>query len=211
MENPLHKIWLRLHEGTTKRYGMTEFPGDTDERCHRALEASKGRERCVDLYSWAVPTEEVIEALAQFSPIVEVGAGRGYWAALLQEAGADVVAYDLLPPSELSQNTYHRSRKKGQKRVFTEVLKGDHRTLEEVDASRSLFLCWPPYNMPMAFKCLKAFTGDRLIYVGEGYGGCTGDDQFHAELEESWEEVLNIDIPTWWGIRDFLSVWERKK
>jgi len=212
MENPLHKIWAKLHEGSTKTYGMTEFPGkDMPERMGRQMEASRGRDECVDLYAWAVPTEEIIDAVAQFSPIVEIGAGRGYWAALLQEAGADVVAHDILPPSGRDQNTYHRSRHKSMKRVFTEVLKGDHRTLEEVDPSRSLFLCWPPYNTPMAFKCLTAFTGNRLIYVGEGYGGCTGDDQFHAELEENWEETLDFEIPTWWGIRDYLTVWERKK
>lgn len=212
MENPLHEIWSRLHEGATKRYGMTEFPGkDIHERCGRQLEATKGRERCVDLYSWAVPTEEVIEAIAQFSPIVEIGAGRGYWASLLKEAGADVRAYDVAPPQLSDLNTWHKGRHSTVPRVFTEVLFGNQSVLFDVAVERTLFLCWPPYDTPMAAECLRCFQGSRLIYVGEGYGGCTGDDKFHGELEENWEEILDFEIPNWWGIRDYLSVWERKK
>ena len=43
----------------------------------------------------------------------------------------------------------------------------------------------------MAARCLEHYTGQRLIYIGEGDGGCTADDQFHQMLEEHWEEVEN--------------------
>jgi hypothetical protein len=200
MENPLHEIWQNLHEGVTVKYGMTEF-----------LEATKGRVQCVDLYSWAVPTEEVIQAIAEFSPIVEIGAGRGYWASLLKQAGADVRAYDVAPPQLSDNNHWHKNRHPEVPRVFTDVQFGNQAVLGSMAPERTLFLCWPAYNEPMASECLRCFEGDKLIYVGEGPGGCTGDDEFHETLENSWEEILNIDIPTWWGIRDYLSVWERSK
>jgi protein-L-isoaspartate O-methyltransferase len=41
-----------------------------------------------------VPNEEAIRQIAVLSPIVEVGAGLGYWASLIAKAGADIVAYD---------------------------------------------------------------------------------------------------------------------
>ena len=48
-------------------------------------------------YAFAVPNAEALAVLRQHSPLVEWGAGTGYWAALLQRAGADVVALDWQP------------------------------------------------------------------------------------------------------------------
>jgi hypothetical protein len=53
----------------------------------------------IGAYSEAVPTTEALRALQALSPIIEVGAGRGYWARLLSELGCDIVASDLHPSS----------------------------------------------------------------------------------------------------------------
>lgn len=46
-------------------------------------------------FSWAVPSTPVLEFMVERSPkIVEVGAGTGYWARLLTECGADIIALD---------------------------------------------------------------------------------------------------------------------
>ena len=55
------------------------------------------RDELVKKYAWAVPTEASIEAIAALGPIVEVGAGTGYWAWLLRQVGATVEAYDVAP------------------------------------------------------------------------------------------------------------------
>jgi hypothetical protein len=49
-------------------------------------------------FSLSVPSEEALAALKHCGPLCELGAGTGYWAALLRSRGADVVAYDLMPP-----------------------------------------------------------------------------------------------------------------
>lgn len=49
------------------------------------------------MYAFAVPTSEAIAVLKRYSPVVEVGAGTGYWASLLRKAGADVTALDCQP------------------------------------------------------------------------------------------------------------------
>ena len=51
-------------------------------------------------YAWAVPDERALRILEHFGPIVEVGAGKGYWASLLAARGVDVVAYDAMPPPD---------------------------------------------------------------------------------------------------------------
>ena len=50
------------------------------------------------MYAFAVPTAEAIAVLKRHCPLVEVGAGTGYWASLVRQAGGDVTALDSQPP-----------------------------------------------------------------------------------------------------------------
>ncbi len=173
MENPLLDLWLNRGTDSTRDY--------------------RARERGHKLYAWAIPTDEALATIAKYSPIIEIGAGTGYWAALLQERGTDVLAFDI----------YQAGPK------HTKVLFG---SCEEIQnhPERTLFLCWPPYKTPMAIDCLKAYRGRYLIYVGEGDGGCTGDDAFHALLCREWKPIEYVKIPRWLTIHDRLVVYERK-
>ena len=45
-------------------------------------------------YSWSVPTEEALRLLALHQPLVELGAGAGYWASLLKQLPVDILAFD---------------------------------------------------------------------------------------------------------------------
>ena len=154
-------------------------------------------------YAWAVPSKEALDIIAKYAPIVEMGAGTGYWAALLQARDVNVTAMDIAPPGGSQENDYKHSV------TYTHVHKGEPADLARFK-KHALFLCWPPYATPMAYECLMAFKGDTVIYVGEGFGGCTGDDPFHDLLNEDWEEVEHCDIPQYCGIRDSLTVYRRK-
>lgn len=72
-----------------------------------------------------------------------------------------------------------------------------------------LFLCWPTYNKPMAFRALQAYQGNRLVYIGEGSEGCTGDEAFFDLLEQEWHLVEQRRGVSWSGIRDSIMVYER--
>jgi len=62
----------------------------------------------------------------------------------------------------------------------------------------------------MAYETLKAFKGNKIIFVGEGKGGCTGCDNFFQELEKNWTETDYISIPHWLGMHDSLMFFVRK-
>ena len=94
-------------------------------------------------------------------------------------------------------------------RHFTDVVKGDATTFD-VPADHALMLCWPPYDDDMAARALTRYQGDRVIYVGEGAGGCTGNDAFHAALAEQWDPIAHYEIPQWDGIHDGVHVYARK-
>jgi len=55
------------------------------------------RVACVRRYAFGVPDRGALEAIARYAPIVELGAGTGYWAYLFAEPRVDIAAYDLAP------------------------------------------------------------------------------------------------------------------
>jgi hypothetical protein len=167
---------------------------DEDFLC---LESFRTRKDCTRKYSFAIPDEDALKLIAKYSPILEMGAGSGYWAYLLQKEGVDVIAYD--------NSSWEWETK------WTSIRHGDPTTLKDMHEDRTLMLCWPNYAEPFAYDCLKNYKGRYFIYIGEGPGGCTGDDDFHEYLENNFSEVDFYKIPQWFGIHDFLWVYERKK
>jgi hypothetical protein len=74
---------------------------------------------------------------------------------------------------------------------------------------RTLFLSWPPHGQDVGARILLAYKGNRLIYIGDGRGGGTGDDQMHQILETQWTELDSRQPVLWWGQRDRVTVYER--
>jgi hypothetical protein len=97
-------------------------------------------------YAWAIPNNVALTALAGLSPIVEVGAGTGYWASLLTEHGADVLAYDIVLPGE--ENHWHSDATNlwHPIQVGPSEVAGEH-------PDRTLFLSWPPYCPDENIRC----------------------------------------------------------
>ena len=158
---------------------------------------------CTRFYSWAIPNQEALECIAEFGPILEVGAGNGYWAYLLRNMGVDVVAVDRHPPHPQSKNSY------GHKTRYTYVRRGSSRAPLKYP-ERTLMLCWPPYDTSLAYDALRSYSGEYLIYIGEGTGGCNGDSRFWNELYDNWKHVRFQSIPQWPGIHDGLDIYRRR-
>ena len=47
-------------------------------------------------YAFGVPGNYALDCLARYGPLVEIGAGTGYWARCLRERGVDIFAYDVI-------------------------------------------------------------------------------------------------------------------
>lgn len=61
----------------------------------------------------------------------------------------------------------------------------------------------------MAYDYLCQYKGDTVIYIGEGRGGCTGDDSFHEKLKFEYKLVDVYWIPQHFGIHDQLYIYKR--
>jgi hypothetical protein len=154
-----------LFTGGGARAGVRYFPG------RHALCAS---------YSWSIPSPGDIawmKGILGGRGVAEIGAGGGYWAWQLQQAGIDIVAYD---PREVADNSEYTCRE------WTTVLRDDHSAAAR-HPDRALFLCWPTMGDPWAARALDRYPGDLLIYAA--MRGCCAGEEFYQLLDSGWEDI----------------------
>jgi hypothetical protein len=154
-------------------------------------------------YAWAIPNDEAIDTLVKYSPIVEIGAGRGYWAALAASAGADILAFDANPPEKKHVNTWHL-----ESGTFFEVSKAGLDIVKKYP-ERALFLCWPPHGSDVAIRTIRDYKGKTLIYVGDDGHSSSGTPEFYKEMSAQFNLVQVVNIPRWPGIYDRLEIRQR--
>ena len=172
------------------------------------FECVEARDRLVARYSWAIPNDDALVVLATHAPLIEMGAGTGYWAHLLRQRDVDILAFDNDPPTSAQhRNEWHRNQYVVGT-SWTEVQQGTPVILRgEAYAGRTLFLCWPPPGS-MAVRTLRAYAGNTLALVR-----CckeeNGDDAFYALLDRAWRCEMDVAIPQWDCVQDTLTIWRR--
>jgi hypothetical protein len=205
IDNPYLGVFLK-YIGSPSPSGpsISREPGQGAVQDFSAFDAYMAREMCLERFAWAVPSSNAIAAIAALRrPIVEIGAGNGYWAYLLRQLGVLSDAFDRDPPP--------------QDRLWSTVIEGTEEVLQTGAWSGdcALMLCWPPYGSEMAERCLEKFAGDTLIHIGE-WAGCTAREEFYdllpcqlGESRSGWTLTNTVDIPQWLGIHDYLSIFSR--
>lgn len=161
----------------------------------------------VSEYCFTIPCYDILKKVASHSPIVEIGAGSGYWARCLGEFGADVAAYDRFPPGQEDPWDW-RSGNSWFDESWCHIIDGD----ESAAAShpdRALFMAWPMPSSPMAYNALvhyKNAGGRTLIYIGDPHPSSSGDEHFYRELAQH-KELERVDLYGWPGINEKLIIY----
>jgi len=195
--NPLLMEWIDAHVPLVSHSKVMK--AILEGKAHKSpSDEFMTRTACIGKYGFAIPTEEVLREILALSPkgIVEIGAGSGYWAALLRKLGGDVIACD--------DGSGLYAFKVG---AFGNVEKVDYKKLLRTDASckdRTLLTVWPAYDNAEIFDRYK---GETVVYVGEIGDGCT---QYDPAIEKTWKMVKEIRIPTWSCIHDSVGIFRRK-
>lgn len=132
--------------------------------------------------------------------VVEVGAGTGYWAWQLAQAGVKVAAGDR-DPIGVRENQWCEGGPYAPVVCAGPELAGEY-------PERALLLVWPPPLDPFAVTALRAYQGDLLLCAGTEE--LIGDGEFWRELESGWElaDTCGSHV-TWWGLHDQLCVYRR--
>ena len=153
-------------------------------------------------FGFGVLTYDLLMYLKQYSPIVEIGAGNGYWSYEFNAIGVDYVATDPKP---------------GEWPCFMGLIYpgANIEKLTGVEAiakypTRNVLWCWPEYDQTYVTDTLASFAdGEYFIYIGEGMGGCTGTDEFHEILESDFSLVESRPMKQFEGLHDHLRVYQR--
>ena len=152
-------------------------------------------------YSYVLPDDSALSILARVSPLIELGAGTGYWALQLRTRGVDIVAVDQAPPGGQRVNRYHPEAL-----TWTDVITGDATLLTDYP-DRTLFLCWPPLFSSLG-DCLANYGGDTVALIGDGghrTAALSGLNAAFTRIE--LHAVRSLDpMP---GVPASLSIWRR--
>ncbi len=165
------------------------------------------RDQLVRQYAWSIPDPDSLRFIAEHSRgyLIDPMAGTGYWCYLLSWLGVNCRPYDLDPPREdYDGNFWHPNT-----RSFVHITAADVTESASGWPDATLFLSWPPMT-DAAARALAAYQGSRVIYIGEGMGGATGDDTFHEMLDAKWNRVDKHPIVQWVGLHDTITVWDRR-
>ena len=185
----LERLMMELRAGELREWDFKRFNN---------MSASVDRETFTRLCSWAVYTKEWINSLTkllQGKRIVEVCAGRGVLAPIMEKRRFDWTCTDPYPPKGV-----------------THVLeKGSVEAANELRPD-VIFASWIP--MDVEFDYELAQMGFPMVIVGEGWGGCTGGKKFWGNAYDEDDgiprnyEMLDAprwfrDVPSWFGIHDY--------
>ncbi|ETW04565.1 hypothetical protein H310_03787 [Aphanomyces invadans] len=182
-------------------------------------------------YSWAIPDERALRIIKHYGPIVEIGAGTGYWGRLLQLRGVDIKCFDLHVPGDESANGADSDDASDEERdvddsprmTWLEVEQGTPEVLTK-HKNRTLLLCYPDdyedSDESMAEACLNYYTGEYVIHIGELFGhtlclpepwGRTSSPEFQTRLAAVFHKILQVPLHSWHSSVDTLTVWKRTK
>jgi hypothetical protein len=182
-------------------------------------------------FSYALVTEEAITKIKHFlfrnkcKVLLEIGSGFGLWSALINLS----INYNKKKDEKIVNVIATDKIKYPDEYLYYNVKKRDYiYAIEEYsDINSCLFLCWPPYNSPVASESLKQFKGNYLIFIGE-FTDITNEymnanvatREFFEILDKEWEGVSPknwqpntenyFGIPNWYDIEDSIYFYQRK-
>lgn len=178
----------------------------------RRLDEFERRWPFVSRFGFAVPSREAIGAIRDFAGgglILDVGSGAALWPFLLRSCGANVVATDPeFDGLSVCDTMEYLPLKIAVPFLSVERLEA-RQALAKYQPEVLMFI-WPCYESSWPYEALKLYHGAKVVYVGEGEGGCTANDDFHRALADHWTIQQEVAIPRWFGIHDSVRLYTRK-
>jgi hypothetical protein len=173
------------------------------------------RELFISQFGYVILDQNALDCLSYiinlnnpFGRVMDIGSGNGYLSYLLSRLGLDVISVDS-----------NNSTKTDYKLWYPILIAEAENIIENSFDDHCLFFSWT-YTNDILVDCLNKYRGDLVIVIGE-CGGCTGClceycmEEYYGEptndkLNDKWEMIAVINIPTWDGINDRMRIYIRK-
>lgn len=149
------------------------------------------RDSVVRSVSWAVITTEYADALASVLKglwVVEVCAGKGVLARMMQARGIDWFPTDIAPWDESVESLDALS------------------AIDKYDAE-VVFGSWIPYESTLDYEIARRRV--PCIFITEGWGGCIGSEDLWEKADAEGYDIFDwplTDVPQWPSIHDHTVV-----
>jgi len=149
-------------------------------------------------YGYGLLNNQALEAIARTAgnrQVIDFGAGNGYAASLMKQAGVNVKAIDVAPVGKANNTYWYTSAKGGdpaQFKTWTNVEKGDVAALKDAPKDSVLFLSWPPADQ-MSSAALRNFGGNTVMVLTES-GGSTGTSSFWRTLQNDFTLDKSVTV-----------------
>ena len=154
-------------------------------------------------YGFPIITPEAVDELAKLltgRQVLEVGAGNGYLAQQLQQAGVDLFPTD---PHHPASSSYALG-----KTQHTAVIQADAKQAIREFPEMDLLWSWPCRDEASGLA-QQSSQAQLLVYIGEQDNGCTGGELFHQVLEDRFKPVRTIHIPSFPNVHDSIGIYRR--
>lgn len=166
----------------------------------RAPELNMASRAFTQAWGYSIPCKEAVEALCSLGPLVEIGAGTGYWSALLCAAGADVIATDAAAAGE-QQYGFTVGR-----HCETEHLTAQQAVLRHPD--RTVFCSWPTQGGKWALAAAWSMRpGQKLALIS---GSRTGTPGLSRYLRTRFDTIGVVDTPHFPLLDDRLTIHRKR-
>jgi len=139
-------------------------------------------------FGYGIPCSEAIDHIAELGPLIEVGAGNGFWTYWLRRAGCDVVAADPQAPDPYTGHAW-----------IDDMLIEDGVQAVLRNPGRSILMVWPRYDTLWPTHVVHAMRATQVLcYVGEGpFGASAHPSTFAALQARGFTLTRLLSVPNW--------------
>jgi len=149
---------------------------------------------------WIIPLSKWIGS----RKCLEVMSGTGSLSFALQQQGINIMATDDF--SWTGEDNWNQSKNYWTNIEGIDAIEAVKKYGKDVNV---IIMSWP-YMDDIAHKVLQEMREVNsfctMIFIGEGYGGCTASDEFFDNIVEIEDESFNDAVKEykqWWGIHDY--------